>query len=209
MEPWFILWSFFLLRLLCISISLLYSHAWNIVFMCGLVGSILEEKSSGCWGWLSLLNWIGTLTLSQLLKLPPRKLEPWFILRSFFLLRLLCISINLSYSHAWNIVFMSSLVLLVATWSCWISYKNMICRTVGLLLAVSLEHLAHCWNVASLSLFYRYYFDRCSFELALKGGLLVILIDWMIFLSPFLDVMRRSISTVSFLTQLDCGIICL
>ena len=36
-----------------------------------------------CWGWLSLLNWIGTLTLSLLLKLPPRKLEPRFILWSF------------------------------------------------------------------------------------------------------------------------------
>ena len=28
-----------------------------------------------CWGWLSLLNWVGALTLSLLLKLPPRKLE--------------------------------------------------------------------------------------------------------------------------------------
>ena len=45
-----------------------------------------------CWGWPSLLNWIGALTLSLLLKLPPRKLESWFVLWSFFLLRLLCIS---------------------------------------------------------------------------------------------------------------------
>ena len=37
----------------------------------------------------------------------------------------------------------------------------------------------------------------------LEGGLLVILIDSMIFLSPFLDVIRMSISTVSFLAQLD------
>ena len=29
-----------------------------------------------CWGWLSLLNWIGALALSLLLKLLPRKLEP-------------------------------------------------------------------------------------------------------------------------------------
>ena len=29
-----------------------------------------------CWVWPSLLNWIGFLTLSLLLKLPPRKLEP-------------------------------------------------------------------------------------------------------------------------------------
>ena len=41
-----------------------------------------------------------------------------------------------------------------------------ICRTVGPSLAASLEPLAHRWNVASLSLFYRYYFGRCSSELA-------------------------------------------
>ena len=40
------------------------------------------------------------------------------------------------------------------------------CRTVGPSLAASLEPLAHCQNVASLSLFYRYYFGRCSSELA-------------------------------------------
>ena len=41
-----------------------------------------------------------------------------------------------------------------------------ICRTVGPSLAASLEPLAHCQNVASISLFYRYYFGRCSSELA-------------------------------------------
>ena len=44
--------------------------------------------------------------------------------------------------------------------------KKRICRTVGPSLAASLEPLAHCRNVASLSLFYRYYFGRCSSELA-------------------------------------------
>ena len=39
-------------------------------------------------------------------------------------------------------------------------------RIVGPLLAASLEPLAHRRNVASLSLFYRYYFGRCSSELA-------------------------------------------
>ena len=43
--------------------------------------------------------------------------------------------------------------------------QKRICRTVGPSLAVSLEPLAHSRNVASLSLFYRYYFGRCSFEL--------------------------------------------
>ena len=42
----------------------------------------------------------------------------------FFLLRLLSFSINISYSHVWNTVVMFGLVLLVATWNCWISYKN-------------------------------------------------------------------------------------
>ena len=44
--------------------------------------------------------------------------------------------------------------------------QKRICRTVGHSLAASLEPLAHRRNVASLSLFYRYYFGRCSSELA-------------------------------------------
>ena len=43
----------------------------------------------------------------------------------------------------------------------------------------------------------------------LEGGLLVTLIDRMIFLSPFLDVTRMSMSPISFLAQLDSGILCL
>ena len=44
--------------------------------------------------------------------------------------------------------------------------QKRICRTVGPSFAASLETLAHLRNVASLSLFYRYYFGRCSSELA-------------------------------------------
>ena len=44
--------------------------------------------------------------------------------------------------------------------------QKLICRIVGPSLAASLEPLAHHQNVASLSLFYRYYFGRCSSELA-------------------------------------------
>ena len=40
------------------------------------------------------------------------------------------------------------------------------CQTVGPSLAASLKPLAHRRNVASLSLLYRYYFGRCSSELA-------------------------------------------
>ena len=120
-----------------------------------------------CWGWLSLLNWIGALTLSLLLRLPPRKLEPWLILWSFFLLRLLCISINLPYGFTWNTVAMS-------VWanapSCYLELldqqQKQICRTVDPSFVASLEPVVHYGNVASLSLFYRYYFGRCSSEMA-------------------------------------------
>ena len=44
--------------------------------------------------------------------------------------------------------------------------QKRICRTVGPSVAAYLESLAHRRNVASLSLFYRYYFGRCSLELA-------------------------------------------
>ena len=45
--------------------------------------------------------------------------------------------------------------------------------------------------------------------LFVKGGILIILIGLMIFLPSFLDVTRMSMSTVSFLSQLDSGVLCL
>ena len=66
------------------------------------------------WG----MEWLGVLTLYLLLKLSPIKLELYLVLWDFFLLRLLCISMNLSYAHVWNIIVTSGLVPLVATWNC-------------------------------------------------------------------------------------------
>ena len=44
--------------------------------------------------------------------------------------------------------------------------QKWICRIVCSSLVASLEPLCHRWNVASLNLFYRYYFGRCFSELA-------------------------------------------
>ena len=44
--------------------------------------------------------------------------------------------------------------------------QRRICRTISPSLAVSLEPLGYHQNVGSLSLFYKYYFGRCSSELA-------------------------------------------
>ena len=80
----------------------------------------------------SKLDW-GSYIIS-IAKTASKKLEPWFALSNLFLLRLLCISINLPYDHAWNIVVMSGLVLLLATWNCWIRYKNGYAGLLALLL---------------------------------------------------------------------------
>ena len=44
--------------------------------------------------------------------------------------------------------------------------QKRICKTVGPSLVASVEPLVHRLNVASLSLFYRYYFGRCSSKLS-------------------------------------------
>ena len=88
--------------------------------------------------------------------------------------------------------------------------QKLICRILGPSFAASLELLVHRWIVASLRLFNRYCFGRFLSDLPKLlsipyswGGLLVILIDCMFFLSLFLDVIRIPMSTVSFLAQLD------
>ena len=66
----------------------------------------------------------------------------------FFLIRLLCISINLPCGHVWNSCY---------GWAgapgCYLELvdklQKLICRTVGPSLAGSLEPLSHCLNVAN------------------------------------------------------------
>ena len=154
-----------------------------------------------CWNGLSVLNWVGALTLSQQLKLLPRKLLLWFVLWRSFLLRLL----NISHGLAWNYC---SFYLRMFD-----KLQKPIYMTVGPSLTAFLEPWAHRRNKASLRLFYRYYFGRFSFELAgldflvLVAGPLVILRSCMIFLTPFLNVTRTCMSRVSFLAHLYSGIV--
>ena len=81
---------------------------------------------------------------------------------SFFLLRMLVVSINILCDLAWDTVFMTRLMFLIALWI--FEMRN---ATVGLLIIhLKLFWNPHCLNVASLSLFYRYCFGRCWSELA-------------------------------------------
>ena len=110
----------------------------------------------------SKLNW-GSYIIS-IATTASKKIGALIRSMKFPLLRLLCISINLPYAHVWNTVVTSGLVPPVATWI--YRLQKWICRIVGPSVAASLEPLAHHRNVASLSLFYRSYFGRCSSELA-------------------------------------------
>ena len=64
----------------------------------------------------------------------------------FFILRLLCISINPPYGHAWNTVVMSGLVLLVATWNCRASYESGYAE----LMVLHLLSLLNPWHIAEM-----------------------------------------------------------
>ena len=172
-----------------------------------------------CCGWLSLQNWIETLALTLLLVPPNVSKKIGALIHSMKFLSPE-VALYLYKSTIWPCMKCCCHVGGGAP-SCYLELldklQKRICRTVGFSLVASLEPLAHCCNVASLSPFYRYYFGSCWFELAqivppsysCAGGLLVILIDCMIFLSPFLDLTRMSMSTVSFLAQLDSRILCL
>ena len=80
-----------------------------------------------------------------------------------------------------------------------------ICRTVGHKRATPLEPLALRRNLANRIRFCRYNVDNCASKMAEPvpltfsvSGPLFILIGCMIFLSPFLDVLRMSLATVLF-----------
>ena len=169
------------------------------------------------WDWVSLLNWIWALTLSLLLKLPPRKLEPFLWTSMKFLSPEVAVYLYKSTIHP---CIEYCCPVSPGAPSCYLELldrlQKQISRTIVSSFAACLEPLAHRRNRASRSFFYRYYFGRCSWKLAqlvplsfFKGGLLVILTDCLIFLSPLLDVTRMSMSTVSFLIQLYSWILCL
>ena len=120
-----------------------------------------------CWDWVSLLNWIGALTLSLLLKLPPRKLEPFLWTSMKFLSPEVAVYLYKSTIHPY-------IEYCCHVWagapSCYLELldrlRKQICRAIVSSFAACLEPLAHRRNRASLSLLYRYYFGRCSWKLA-------------------------------------------
>ena len=93
--------------------------------------------------------------------------------------------------------------------------QKQICRIVGPSLAASPEPLAHRRNVVSLSLFYRYYFGRCSSELAqlvpppFSRGRSTRYPDRLHDFSVTIPRCYKDVYVNSFLAQLNSGILCL
>ena len=71
-----------------------------------------------------------------------------------------CYSINLPHE-----LVMCGLALLAATWKMLDQLQEQICRAADFSFAAFIESLADRQNDANLSVFYRCYFGRCSFEL--------------------------------------------
>ena len=130
-------------------------------------GIVLEEKSSLKMQGLTLsfkLNW--AFYIISIAKTTSKKIEVLIHSIKFlspevtlYLYKSTISSCMIYCCHAWD-----------DTPSCYLKLlhklKKWICRTVVPSLAASIEPLVHCRNVASLSLFYRYYFHRRSSELA-------------------------------------------
>ena len=170
-----------------------------------------------CLGWTSLLNWIGGSYIISIAKTASNKFRA--LIRS---MKFLSLGVAL---YLYKSTIRPCMEYCCHVWagapSCYLELldklQKRICRTIGPSLATSLELLGHRRNVASLILFYRYYFGRCSSELAqlvqlpFSCGRSTRYSDrlHMIFLWSFLDVTRMSMSTVTFLTQLDSEILSL
>ena len=132
-------------------------------------GSVLFDLLR-CWGWLSVLNWIGAFKLSLLLKTASKEIGALIRCMKFLspevapeiALYLYKSTIHPCIEYCYDVwAGAPSSYLELSD-----KLQKQIWRTGGALLATSLERLAHCWNLASLSNFYRYYFGRCSSEVA-------------------------------------------
>ena len=172
-----------------------------------------ENHLLRCWCWPSLLNWIGSSYIISIAKTASKKIGA--IIRSMKFLSLVValylykstIRACMEYCcHVW-----------AGAPSCYLELldklQKQMCTTAGPSIAAYLELLVHRQNLASLGLFYWYYFGRSSSELAqlvpvFFRGRSTLYSDRLHDLFVTIPRCWMSMSTVSFLAQLDSGILC-
>ena len=83
------------------------------------------------------------------------------------LLNTSCTCANLPFGHVWSTVPMSGWCSeVVWAWSARSSAEKRVVSLAGYALSAGLQTLSYRMNVACLSLFYKYYYGKCSSELA-------------------------------------------
>ena len=120
----------------------------------------------GCWVWVSLPSWIWGSYFFYVSKTVSRKIETLI-----YSLRFISPEVAL---YLYKPTIRPYMGCCYHVWtgapSCYLELldklRKRICRTSGTSLPASPEPLAHRRNVATLSLFCRYYFSRCSSEVA-------------------------------------------
>ena len=120
----------------------------------------------GCWVWVSLPSWIWGSYFFYVAKTVSRKIETLI-----YSLRFISPEVAL---YLYKPTIRPYMGCCYHVWagapSCYLELldklRKRICRTSGTSLPASPEPLAHRRNVATLSLFCRYYFSRCSSEVA-------------------------------------------
>ena len=180
-----------------------------------LMGLFLRKNNLlRCCGWLSLLIFIGASYIISISKTTSKKIGAlirWKFLFSeatLYLYRSTICPCMEYCCHVW-----------VGTASCYLELldkpQRRVCRTVGPSLANSLEPLAHRRNVASLILFCRYDFGRCSSELVqlvplpFSRGRSTRYSDRLHDFSVTIPRCYEDVYVNSFFPQLDSGILCL
>ena len=159
----------------CMLMTFLMMLSVILLSMLTILLSVLSDQASDLWQKLELVS----------------ELESLYLCKS---------TICPCMEYCWN----TGIVPLVATWNCYTNYKNEYAGllVLHLLLLLNPWLIAKTWptKVFSISITLVNVLQNwlnCFRFLFLKGGL----IDCMIFLSPFLDVTRMSLSTVFFRTS--------
>ena len=156
-------------------------------------GSVLEEKSSFKMLGLtfsSKLDW-GSCIIS-IAKIGSKKIGALIRSMKFLSPEVALYLYKSTIRHVWNTIVTSGLVPLVATWNCWNCYMQLLLNPWLIIEMWPAYVFSIGINVVDVLQNWPYWFHF----LFCKGSLLVILIDRIIFLSPFLDVTRMSMSTV-------------
>ena len=178
-------------------------------------GSVLQEKSSFKMLGLTISSKLGwSYYIISITKTAIKKIGALICSMKFLSAE---VALYLYRSNIWS--YMEYFCHIWAGAICYVELLDKLQKGYAGLLALHLLPLSNPWFIVDMYPAWVFSIDITLVDvhlnwlnwfhfLILEGGLRIILIDCMTFLSPFLDVRRMSMSTVSFLAQLNSWILC-